>query len=251
MTRKVRWTMANVTEIAGEFPVRTLTEQELFVVFQPIVDLHNGTIFAQEALVRCRHPAYADPGALFAQAGAQGASGYLGALIRKLACDGCPDAALFINVHPAELSARWLVRPDDPSVFHEHAVYLEITEAAAFEHFDLCMSVLREIRGRSGVQLVVDDLGAGHSTIARVLQLEPAVVKLDGELVIGIDEAPDKQDVVARTVELCRTLGARVVAEHIERQEELETVRALGVDFGQGYLFAEPAAPPPRVRWQG
>lgn len=243
--------MANVTRpFEGAVPVRGLTEQELFVLFQPIVDLRTGGILAHEALVRCRHPLYPTPEVLFAQAVVEGAEGYLGAQIRKLACAGCPDSALFINVHPAELSARWLVRPDDPAVFHEHGVYLEITEAAAFEYFDLCMSVLREIRGRGGVRLVVDDLGAGHSTITRVLELEPSVVKLDGELVAGIDTDAEKQDVVGETVQLCHSLGAEVVAEHIERPEEVEAVRQLGIHYGQGYLFAEPSVPAPSVAWR-
>lgn len=243
--------MANVTGGPDSVaPVRGLTEQELYVLFQPIVDLNSGSILAHEALVRCRHPLYPTPEVLFAQAVVEGAEGYLGAQIRKLACAGCPDSALFINVHPAELSARWLVRPDDPAVFHEHGVYLEITEAAAFEYFDLCMSVLREIRGRGGVRLVVDDLGAGHSTITRVLELQPSIVKLDGELVRGIDTDAEKQDVVAETVQLCHSLGAEVVAEHIERSEEAETAHKLGVRYGQGYLFAEPSVPPPLVGWR-
>jgi EAL domain-containing protein (putative c-di-GMP-specific phosphodiesterase class I) len=243
--------MANVARPPdGSVPVRTLTEQELFVLFQPIVDLQTGEILAHEALVRCRDPSYPTPEILFERASAEGAEGYLGATIRRLACAGCPDSALFINVHPAELSARWLVRPDDPVAFHEPGVYLEITEAAAFEYFDLCMSVLREIRGRAGVHLVVDDLGAGHSTIARVLELQPSIVKLDGELVTGIDQDAQKQRVVAETVTLCQSIGAAIVAEHIERPEEIETVRQLGIRYGQGYLFAAPAVPAPTVAWR-
>ena len=57
--------------------------------------------------------------------------------------------------------------------FHEREVYLEITESAAFTHYDLCMSVLKDVCARAGVHLVVDDYGAGHSNLARILDLNP------------------------------------------------------------------------------
>jgi EAL domain-containing protein (putative c-di-GMP-specific phosphodiesterase class I) len=63
------------------------------------------------------------------------------------------------------------VRPDDPVFFHDHDVYVEITESAAFTHYELCVSVLKEIQSRAGIFLAVDDLGAGHSNLKRVLDL--------------------------------------------------------------------------------
>ena len=66
---------------------------------------------------------------------------------------------MFVNIHPHELSSRWLVRPDDPLAFHSREVYLEITESAAFTYFELCMDVLKEVCRRTGAHLVVDDYG--------------------------------------------------------------------------------------------
>ena len=78
---------------------------------------------------------------LFEHAVAQEACGRLGRTIREVAFEHLEGTAVFVNVHPKELTSRWLVRPDDPIGFYEHDIYLEVTEAAAFEYFDICMSV--------------------------------------------------------------------------------------------------------------
>ena len=235
----------------GEPPVgvRRLTADDLFVVFQPIVDLATGRTFAQEALVRCRHPEYPTPPVLFEHAANEGACGRLGRLIRDIAFRAVEDWTLFVNVHPDELSSRWLVQPDDPVGFQRRPVYLEITETAAFTHHELCTSVLKELCRRTGALLVVDDFGAGYSNLERVVALEPAIVKLDLALTRGIHGSRTKQVIVRHMVNLCKDLGARVVAEGVEVVDELSCVRDCGVDFAQGYLLARPAVPAPQAEW--
>ena len=83
----------------------------------------------------------------------------------------------------------------------------------------------------------------------RVVELEPAVVKLDRELITGIDESKRKRILVHHLVEMCQQLGARVVGEGIETLDELSALRDCGADFGQGYLLARPGDPVPLVRW--
>ncbi|HVU00604.1 MAG TPA: EAL domain-containing protein [Polyangiaceae bacterium] len=229
--------------------MRTLTAAEIGVVFQPIVDVSKGTLFAHEVLVRCKRPEYASPPHLFARAVEENACGRLGRLIRDVAFATSGAHPLFVNIHPDELSSRWLVRPDDPIGFHCRPVFLEITESATFTHFELCRDVLRELCRRTGAALVVDDFGAGHSNLERVVSLEPAVVKLDLALVRGVHGDTRKQIVIRHLVRLCGELGATVVAEGVETIEELACVRDLGVAFAQGYLLARPAAPPPEFTW--
>jgi EAL domain-containing protein (putative c-di-GMP-specific phosphodiesterase class I) len=229
--------------------VRDLTVGDLDVVFQPIVDLSNGRTFAYEALTRCKWPEFKNPVVLFQQAEAERACGPLGRKIREVAFERCADAPLFVNLHPHELSDGWLVRPDDPLFFHDHPVYLEITESAAFSYFGLCAGVLKEICSRGGAYLVVDDLGAGHSNLKRIVDLEPHVVKLDLALVRGIEKSRRQQILVRQVVSLCKELGAKVVAEGIETVDELSAVFDTGAHYGQGYLFAKPAFPIPSVRW--
>ncbi|MEB2321432.1 MAG: EAL domain-containing protein [Sorangiineae bacterium] len=229
--------------------MRDLNITDLGVAFQPIVDMSTGKTFAVEALARPRTPEFPNPGVLFDAAVRESATGRLGRMIREVTFESCPSIPVFVNLHPHELTSRWLVRPDDPISFHEAPVYLEITEAAAFEYFDVCMSVLKEVCARTGSHLVIDDLGAGHSNLKRVLELEPRVVKLDIALVTDIDKLPRKQILVRHLVNLFDDLGARVVAEGIETADEFTALRDCGVTLGQGYLLARPANPVPGVTW--
>ncbi len=247
---KLSWTISGMPSVAAPAEgVNGLNASDIGVVFQPIIDIASGTILAHEALVRCRRPAYASPPVLFEHAVKEEACGRLGRIIRDVAFSTCGDFALFVNLHPAELESRWLVRPDDPIGFQDRPVYLEITESATFTHYDLCRNVLQELCARTGALLVVDDFGAGYSNLERLAQLDPAVVKLDITLVKDIHAQPRKQIVIRHMVNLCQELGARVVAEGIEKLDELRCVRDLGVDLAQGYLLARPSAPPPEPRW--
>jgi EAL domain-containing protein (putative c-di-GMP-specific phosphodiesterase class I) len=229
--------------------VGALVVGDLGVVFQPIVEVATGRVFAHEALVRCKKPEYVSPPVLFEHAVAEGACGRLGRLIRDVAFGTSGDVPLFINVHPEELTARWLVRTDDPICFHQQPVFIEVTESATFTHFDLCINVLKELCARSSAKLVIDDFGAGYSNLERLVLLEPAVVKLDLAITRGVHENKRRQIVVRHMVNLCRELGATVVAEGVETVDELRCVRDLGVDYAQGYLLARPAAPPPVPDW--
>jgi EAL domain-containing protein (putative c-di-GMP-specific phosphodiesterase class I) len=232
-------------------PLRALTQEDFDVVFQPIVDLETRRIFSYEALARCRVPEFRNPAVLFERAASEGACGWIGRLVREVAFARCSGLPLFVNLHPDELAARWLVRPDDPVFEHDHFVFLEVTESAAMSHFELCSSVLREVRSRGGFHLVVDDFGAGYSNLRRVVDLEPKIVKLDRALVHGLDRSPRLQTLVRFVVELCHELGADVVAEGIETADELHACIDGGADYGQGYLFARPAYPLPRASWPG
>jgi EAL domain-containing protein (putative c-di-GMP-specific phosphodiesterase class I) len=247
---RLNWTVDSLPQ--GSIPlegVRSLGDAEIGVVFQPIVDVRTGLLFAHEVLVRCTRAEYASPTILFEHAVKEGACGRLGRKIREAAFATSGDCALFVNLHPEELTARWLVRPDDPIGFHKRDVYLEITESATMTHFEVCMSVLKELRGRTNARLVVDDFGAGYSNIERLIQLEPAVVKLDLAIIRDIHRERRKQVVTRHLVRLCKDLGATVVAEGVETQEELQCIIDLGVDFAQGYLLARPANPPPAHVW--
>jgi EAL domain-containing protein (putative c-di-GMP-specific phosphodiesterase class I) len=248
---KMRWTSAEgVPEQDGLIrSTRLLTADDLDVVFQPIVSIATGKLYALEALVRCKWPEFKSPPALFARAVEEKATGRLGRPIRDVAFGRGVGHRLFVNIHPDELTSRWLVRPDDPLNYHDQEVFLEITESAAFEYFDLCRNVLKELCDRAHVNLVVDDLGAGHSNLKRILDLEPRVVKLDIELVKELDKNRRQQILVRSVVQLCKELGATVVAEGIETLDELKAVRDSGADFAQGYLLAKPGYPVPDFNW--
>jgi len=224
-----------------------ITPEDVSVVFQPIVRVDPLRIFAYEALVRCRVPAYRNPTVLFEQAVEVACTGRLGRLIREVAMPLCGRTPVFLNVHPAELQEPWLLRPDDPMFLHDNDVYVEITEAVPFAHFELCHHVLRELRSRARMHLVVDDLGAGYSNLKSIAELEPKVVKIDRGVIVGIKKGSRQQTLVRAIVRLCEDLGAEVVAEGIETAEEFSALRDAGIRLAQGYLFAKPAFPLPQI----
>lgn len=222
--------------------------REFHIDFQPVVDLKTGTVFGYEALARGDSPHF--PGAWpLIKAGVEaGLSGELGRLLRKMSMDGCSNFPLFVNVNPNEFNEGWLVQPDDPIFLHDESVFLEITESVPLSHFEHCHNVLNEVR-RKGISLAIDDLGAGYSNLKYITDLNPEVVKLDRGLVAGIKAGTRQQRFVKAIVSLCQDFEARVVAEGIETVDELEAVIDAGADFGQGFLLARPAFPPPSVKW--
>jgi EAL domain-containing protein (putative c-di-GMP-specific phosphodiesterase class I) len=224
--------------------------ESLSTVFQPIVNMDGGKVFAYEALLRGTSPQFC-PSALFDHAAAARSTGRLGRMIREIAVPLCAGKPLFLNLHPNELVEGWLVRPDDPIFSHDEQIFLEITESAPLTHFDLCISVLREVCSRPGVHLVVDDLGAGYSNLKLIADLEPHVVKLDRKLIQDIDRKPRQQKLVSVVVHLCKEMGAAVVAEGIETADEFSAVSDCGAQYGQGFLFAKPSFPAPGIVWPG
>lgn len=232
----------------GDAIHRVLEERAVWCAFQPIIDLRTQKIFAYESLARTKSPEFDGPMALFAAAVAEGVTGQLGRLLRAISLEGCPTHPLFLNIHPAELNEKWVVQPDDPIFQHSEDVFLEITEAVPLSHFRLCKDMLNEVRGR-GVHLVVDDLGAGYSNLKYIADLAPRVVKLDRGLVAGLTRESRLFKLVSAIVRLCSELDAKVVAEGIETATELDAVIAAGARYGQGYLLAKPAFPPPESKW--
>jgi EAL domain-containing protein (putative c-di-GMP-specific phosphodiesterase class I) len=235
-----RWSDELAEDGQGEVMIGCVPYSELSCVYQPIVDLSNGRVFAYEVLARCSVPGLTNPSILFKRAAAERFCGSLGRALRKLGSERCRGIPLFLNVHPAELSDRFVIQPDDPMYAHDDDVYVEITESVPFSHYDLCSSVLREIRARGGVHLVVDDLGAGYSNLRRIADLEPAIVKLDRELVTNLNHNRRQRVLVQAVVRMCVDLGAKVVAEGLETWDEVRAVRECGCHYGQGYVLGRP-----------
>lgn len=238
-----------ITAFGKRSPIQEVLEKQLvFCAFQPVVDLKTGKIFAYEALARSKSQHFDGPLPLFAAAIEEKLCGQLGRLLRQLAIENCADYPLLLNVHPNEFAEGWLVRPDDPIFWHEKQLYIEITESVPISHFEMCNSVLKEVRSKN-VGLAVDDLGAGYSNLKYISDLTPEIVKLDRELIAGLRPGTRQFTLVEGMVQLCTKLGAKVVAEGIETAEELGACMKAGAHFGQGYFLARPAFPKPTVDW--
>jgi EAL domain-containing protein (putative c-di-GMP-specific phosphodiesterase class I) len=155
-----------------------------------------------------------------------------------------PAEALQLSVN---LSARQLARTDLQLLVADTLVAsqldpgllaLEITESTLMDA-DAARDSLEGLR-RLGVQLVVDDFGTGYSSLLYLRRLPIDVVKVDKSFVSGLRANDEDDAIVAAVVSLARALDLRTVAEGVETTEQLDALRALGCEFGQGYLWGRP-----------
>ena len=216
--------------------------------FQPIVDIISGEVFAYEALVRGANGESA--GQVLARVSDRNRYAFDQACrvtaIREAVAAGILDtrAKLSINFMPAAVvspsadiqltlrTAREIAFPIDRLMF-------EFTpdEKTSPEHVRGILGAYREL----GFTTAIDDFGTGHSGLSLLANLETDLIKLDMELIRGIDASPAKRAIVEAMMALSRRLGIRVIAEGIETDEELKTLRLLGVRLAQGYLLGRPA----------
>jgi len=211
------------------------------MALQPVFELETRTMRGFEALARFPHSDHA-PDWWFGLASRVGRSVDLELLAARRALDllkGIPaPLRLSVNIGPeAALDPRFLMLLDgvDP-----HRITVELTEHKVVEDYPRLLSVIADLRGR-GIALSVDDAGSGYSGLSRIRQLLPDVIKLDRDLVTGIDADPVRQALAMALVAFAQRIGAIVIAEGIERAGETEMVRELGVGFGQGYFLGRPA----------
>jgi diguanylate cyclase (GGDEF)-like protein len=238
-----------------------VARQQITSHFQPILDLHHGTVMAWEVLSRGPEP-FASPSDLFAAAERVDLGPKLEVVCRHAAlrtiaafAPALRGRAFFINVSPNTIG--------DPRVGNGHMqaelaelgldqrnFVIEITEResigdyAAFE---------RQIRHyvEHGFRIALDDLGAGHSGLVTLVTCSPHFMKLDMTLSRDIHRHSYKQHLVKSLIAFSASVDAALIAEGVETWEELETLARLGVRYAQGYLFARPsrtpAGPPPET----
>ena len=224
--------------------------EKVAMAYQPIVSWAKQEVHSYEALVRTGEPTLPHPGALFDAAERTGRLRDLGRAIRASVARSAGDGTslLFVNIHPQDLNDEELASPDAPLSRVASRVVLEITERASLGAVVDVRTRVDSLR-KLGFRIAVDDLGAGYAGLTTFTLLQPDFVKLDMTLVRDIDADTTRQRVVGTMSRLCRELGMSVVAEGIETVAERDTLLTLGCDLLQGYLFARPGPPFPRVTW--
>jgi EAL domain-containing protein (putative c-di-GMP-specific phosphodiesterase class I)/DNA-binding NarL/FixJ family response regulator len=220
---------------------RALEEpSRLSTVFQPIFML-GGEAVGAEALARFRGPPVRPPHRWFAEADEVGLGPELELLAARRALErlGDLDSGLFlaINISPSVLGSRPL---RNLLARHQGAnVVMEITEHAKIDDYGRVNRAVERIRS-DGVRLAIDDAGAGFASLRHILLLAPDIIKLDRSLIAGIDTHGAQQALASGLISFAEGIGATVIAEGIERAEELEVLVSLGVTQGQGYHLARP-----------
>lgn len=215
---------------------RTIEEGHISPRFQPIVSLETGHTVAVEALSSFPQGA---PEQWFAEAEAVGMRAELelaaaGAAVRRHLAERL-EVGLAINIGPEALPQL-----GGPAELGVPALIAEVTEHAAIEDYEALRPAIALLRERGG-RLAVDDVGAGFASLRHALQLAPEWIKLDASLTRDIDSDSRKHALATGLIGFAAELGATIVAEGIETEAELETLRKLGVELGQGYLLGRPA----------
>ncbi|MBB1517968.1 EAL domain-containing protein [Aquipseudomonas guryensis] len=215
------------------------------MAFQPIVDVARRQVFAHEALVR----------------GVNGESA--GSLLAKVTSENLYAFDQSCRIKAVELAARLQVPAMVSINFMPNAVYqaetciratleaaqrfnlpldkiiFEVTEQEQVLDIDHLSGILKAYR-KQGFMTAIDDFGAGYAGLNLLADFQPDLIKLDMELIRNIDSDSVRQILVESTLDMCRKLKVRVIAEGIETQAELQTLQHMGVELFQGYLLAKP-----------
>lgn len=221
----------------------------LAMAFQPIVDIQTGQPFAYEALVRGVNGESAAE--VLAQVTPETRYAFdqqcRVAAIRQAVETGILDtpARLSINFLPNAVyspvaciqltlkTARETGLPTDRIIF-------EFTENERIDDADHVTNIVETYK-QMGFTTAVDDFGAGHAGLGLLARFTPDFIKLDMELIRGLDSSLSRRLIVEHATRLARSLGITVIAEGIETAEEAFALRELGIRYLQGYLFARPA----------
>ncbi|WP_312517219.1 bifunctional diguanylate cyclase/phosphodiesterase [Massilia sp.] len=246
---------------------QALTEEQLFVVYQPVVGLRpNGAVdhaAGVEALVRWRHPTrgIVPPGEFIQVAEECGLIGAVGDFVLQQACrdfvswqERMGEAAprlMAVNLSRAQLGqAGWI---DTVRATLEHtgmppaALQLEVTESLAAQDQDI-QTRLHDLKGL-GIKLALDDFGTGYSSLSSLHLLPVDTVKIDRSFVCQADTSAHHRVLIEATVKVAQSLGMNTVAEGIETQSQLDVVRSQRCDKAQGYFYSRPLPAPDLLAW--
>lgn len=239
-----------------EFQKALRSEDELELLFQPIIELSTGQLSAAEALIRWNHPrlGYLSPEQFIAivehnEVALPTDLWVLNKslnLIEDLCVADMQEISISVNV-----SASNLVRKQFPAAVRKltknreslvSRIKLEITETFLHSDDDQVLGTIKKLRDM-GFQIWLDDFGTGYSSLRHLKDFPIDGIKIDQTFISGITESDNDKNMVSALIALAEAFSAEVVAEGIDRKESLETLRKWGVKYGQGMIIGEPVSP--------
>ena len=243
-----------------------LVSEGLSMYYQPIVDLATGHLVGFEALMRWQHAerGWVPPDVFIPIAEQSDLILKLGtfalerATVEAASWQSMSNDAVTPPYVAVNLSARQFHDPNLLSII-EHSLalsglapqrlVLEITESVALSDIDSAISVIEHLKSL-GIALALDDFGTGYSSLSYLAKLRPRTIKIDRSFVSPVHSSTQAEQLLEAMISLCHALDMTVLAEGIETEEQLELLRGLGCEFGQGYLFS-PAVPALQVSKMG
>jgi EAL domain-containing protein (putative c-di-GMP-specific phosphodiesterase class I)/GGDEF domain-containing protein len=230
-----------------------VARDELVLHYQPVVDLEAGRVVGAEALLRWKHPrlGLVPPGMFIPILEQTPMMAEVGLWVLNTACrelcawrdQGLGELKIAVNLSPAqcrdprlsEVVMRTLERHGLPTSCLE----LELTETAAMEDADHIRSLLADLRAH-GVDVAIDDFGAGYSSLTYLKNLPFSKLKIDREFVTDVNRRRDSRAICAALIALARGLDIKLLAEGVETLEEVGALRSMGVRLFQGFFFSKP-----------
>jgi EAL domain-containing protein (putative c-di-GMP-specific phosphodiesterase class I) len=223
------------------------THGEVETVFQPLVSLESNECIAYEALSRFPEDVEWTTSEWFAWARelGEGATLELAAISAAIThLDSIPpETALAINVSPAVAVTDEFFELVAPFA---HRLIIELTEHEPVDDYAAVVDALDDLR-HLGARIAIDDVGAGFASLRHILRLAPDIVKLDLSLTHGIEDGSGAHALTSAMVGFAADTGALIAAEGIETPSELDLLRKLGIDHGQGYLLGRPGPLDPHL----
>jgi diguanylate cyclase (GGDEF)-like protein len=236
--------------------------RELFVVYQPQIDLVTRLPVGAEALLRWKNKDgdYIPPDRFIPIAEFSGLIIEMGEWVLREACRelvrlreiGFEDFRISINVsqvqfrHPHFLDILRKALHDTQAP--ANLIELEITESMAMEDPDALIQLLEQIKD-TGVTIAIDDFGTGFSSLNYLQRLRADKLKIDRTFIMGISQSSQGASIAEMVIQLGRNLGMSVIAEGVEDEGQADKLSALGCPLAQGYLFAKPMPPGQLKQW--
>ena len=243
--------------LALENELRTALERRQFVLhYQPRVDIQTGRIVGMEALVRWQHPerGLVLPGEFIPFAEETGLIVPLGNWVLREACiqarawqkQGIKDLVVAVNISGVQFRHPGLVETVaqvlESTRLSAHCLELEITESVVMQNASEAAVMLEQMH-HMGVQLSIDDFGTGYSSLAYLKRFPIQKLKIDQSFVRDIPGDGDDAAIVQAIVAMAHGLRLKVVAEGVERDDQLDYLRMLGADEYQGFHFSKALSP--------
>jgi diguanylate cyclase (GGDEF)-like protein/PAS domain S-box-containing protein len=234
---------------------KALENQELFLCYQPIMDIHTGAIIGNEALIRWHHPklGLVGPGEFIPLAEETGLIHDIGRWVLETACKqtkewqqlGNEQLSVFVNVSAVQFQHEHFI--DDvkqalrQSQLSPNCLHLELTENSMLRHLSNSIQVMNELK-QLGVGIAVDDFGSGYASFSYLKRLPATTLKIDRSFIEQLHTNQSDTAIVKAIITMGHGLGLKTIAEGVETVEQLELLKMLHCRYAQGYVLYPPLA---------
>ncbi len=232
---------------------KALDGDELFLCYQPQVDLSDGHWIGLEALIRWQHPTLGliPPDRFIPIAEETGLIEPIGHWVLQEACAqygkwhslGFPKLRLAVNLSAHQFHRSYLVRSIlqilKATSFDPRYLEIEVTESAAMHDVSFAIEVLKKL-SHAGMQIAMDDFGTGYSSLSVLKHFPLDTIKIDRSFVMDLVDSPSDAAIASTIIALAKGLNFKVLAEGIETPEQIAVLSKMGCDYAQGYWYSRP-----------